>query len=326
MTHPVEDRPALGILLISLGVTAISVNDMVIKLLSGGYPLHQIVFIRAAIGILPMLVLLSRSGGIAALRTATPGLHALRGLLVVAANMTFYAAVAALPLALATALFFVAPLFITLLSIPLLGERVGALRLGAVAVGFSGVLVMQQPFGALPGDVPRLVLLLPVLAAFLYAMLQVMTRRLGVKSSAVALAIYIQSAFLVVSALMFLVAGDGRFAEGSGNDSVQFLLRAWVWPPAEDWATFLLVGIMSGFVGYCLSASYRMAAVSVIAPFEYLGLPLAIVWGWSIFGEWPAAETWAGCALIVGAGLFVLLREARLGRPSPGQRTRPFRR
>ncbi|MGR3579910.1 MAG: DMT family transporter, partial [Sagittula sp.] len=123
------DNPALGIVLICLGVLAISVNDLLIKWLSGGYPLHQMVFTRSAIGLCFTFGFVFWEGGLGLLRSRTPGIHALRGFLVVVANMTFYAAVAVLPLGQATALFFVAPLFITLLSIPILGEKVGPLRL-----------------------------------------------------------------------------------------------------------------------------------------------------------------------------------------------------
>jgi len=136
MTTTPHNRAGLAIGLILLGVAAISVNDMLIKRLSGGYPLHQIVFTRSAIGILLGLVLVKLEGGFHLLKTRQPGLHLLRGLLIVISNMSFFLALSVLPLAEATALFFAAPLFITLLSIPLLGEKVGPLRLGAVIVGF----------------------------------------------------------------------------------------------------------------------------------------------------------------------------------------------
>lgn len=319
------DRPALGILFICLGVIAISVNDLLIKLLSGGYPLHQMVFTRSAIGLIFTFGFVYREGGLSILRTSTPWPHALRGLLVVVANMTFYAAVAVLPLGQATALFFVAPLFITLLSIPLLGEKVGPLRIGAVVVGFLGVIIMQRPWDA-DVSVSRTVLLLPVLAAGAYALMQVLTRRLGVTTRASALAVYTQGTFLVVSFGFFVVAGDGRFAEGQTNDSLIFLLRAWHWPSATDWPVFIGLGLCSGIVGYCLSAAYRMADAATIAPFEYIGLPLAIFWGWLSFGEWPSVATWVGCALIIGAGLFVFLREQARAAPTPGRRSRWGRR
>jgi S-adenosylmethionine uptake transporter len=319
------NRPGLGILFICLGVVAISINDMLIKLLSGGYPLHQMVFARSAIGLIFTIGLLMYEGGPRLLRTSMPGFHALRGLLVVLANMTFYAAVAVLPLGQATALFFVAPLFITVLSIPLLGEQVGAWRIGAVLVGFAGMLIMQQPWKA-DLDASRLVLLLPVIAAGMYALMQVLTRKLGATMRASAMAFYIEGTFLIVSAWFFLIAGVGRFAEGVTNASLIFLLRAWVWPTSEDWPVFIGLGLCSGIVGYCLRAAYRMADAATIAPFEYVGLPLAILWGWSFFDEWPSIATWAGCALIIGAGLTVFIREQIRNRPQPGRRARWGRR
>lgn len=315
-----------GILFILAGVLAISLNDLTVKLLSGGYPLHQIIFARSSIGILFSLVFVQLEGGWRILKTDKPVRHAIRGLLVIVANMTFYAAVAVMPLAQATALFFVAPLFITLLSIPFLGEKVGPWRLGAVVVGFVGVLVMQQPWAAAPLEAGRVALLLPVGAALTYALMQVMTRSLGATSKASALAVYIQGMFLTVSILFFLIAGDGRFVDEASHPSVIFLLRAWVWPAPEDIAIFAGLGLCSGIIGYCLSAAYKMASAATIAPYEYVGLPLAIFWGWAVFNEWPTMATWAGCALIVGAGLFVFLREQRRGPKRSGWRRRAVRR
>ncbi|MDO6584514.1 DMT family transporter [Salipiger sp. 1_MG-2023] len=314
-----NDRPGLGILFICLGVVAISVNDMLIKLLSDGYPLHEIVAARSAGGLLITLTLVQLEGGWASLRTATPGLHLLRGLMVVLANMTYYAAVAVIPLGQATALFFVAPLFITLLSVPLLGEKVGPLRLGAVLVGLLGVVVMQQPWKE-DLTVSRLVLALPVISALFYAAMQVLTRKLGISTRASVLAVYLQVVFLAVSFGFWLAAGDGRYADRFDSESMRFLLRPWVMPDRQDALVLLGLGVLSGFVGYALSAAYRMAQAAVIAPFEYIGLPMAILWGWLIFGDWPGLSVWLGCALIVGAGLFVFLRERQRDQPAPGRR------
>ncbi len=319
------NRPGLGIFFICAGVLAISVNDLLIKVLSDGYPLHQMIFFRSGIGLIFTMCLVFLEGGLKILRTDTPGIHALRGALVVFANMTFYAAMAVLPLGQATALFFVAPLFITLLSIPILGEKVGPFRLGAVCIGFVGVVIMQRPW-ATDLDTGRLVLFLPVFAALAYALMQVLTRRLGVTTRASAMAVYIQSTFLLVSICFFFVAGDGRFAEGQTNESLIFLLRAWRWPDSQDWIVLVGLGTCSGIIGYCLSAAYRLANAATIAPFEYIGLPLAIFWGWLILGEWPVIATWAGCALIIAAGLFVFLREQKRASPTPGRRSRWGRR
>lgn len=305
-----QNRAGLAILFVLIGVGAISVNDMLIKQLSGGYPLHQIVFARSAIGIIVSLGLVKLEGGWHLLKTNHAGLHVLRGGLVVVANMAFFLALAALPLAEATALFFAAPLFITLLSIPILGEKVGVMRLGAVAVGFIGVVIMQRPWA---GDetlhASRLVLLLPVLAAITYALNQLMTRKLGVTAKASVLSLYIQAVFIVVSLAFYLVAGDGRFVDASSAPSMQFLLRAWVWPASGDEWVFVALGLNAAIIGYCLSQAYRIADAATVAPFEYIGLPLAVFWGFVIFGDLPSWEVWVGIALILAAGLFVFVRE-----------------
>lgn len=315
MVNSPSNRPGLAILSILIGMLAISLNDMLIKQLSGGYALHQIVFARSAIGILLSLILVQMEGGSYLLKTRQPGLHVLRGVLIVISNMTFFVALAALPLAEATALFFVAPLFITLLSIPMLGEKVGPLRLGAVAVGFIGVVIMQRPWaGAGSLDVSRLVLLLPVVAAITYALNQLLTRRLGLTAKASVLSVYIQAMFIVTSLGFFAVAGDGRFVGAETGASLTFLLRAWVWPaPGDEWV-FLALGVNSAVIGYCLSQAYRLGDAATVAPFEYVLLPMAVFWGVIIFGEVPVWEVWTGIALILAAGLFVFLRERQKAR------------
>ncbi len=315
MSTAPQSNSNLGIAFVLAGILAISLNDVLIKQLSGHYPLHEIVFTRSVLALLFSLVLVKAEGGWQILKTRKPLLHATRGLLIVAANMSYFAALAALPLADATALFFAAPLFITLLSIPVLGEKVGPLRMTAVLFGFAGVLLMQRPWADTESlEVSRLVLLLPVFSALTYALNQLMTRRLGAETKASALSVYIHVAFIVVSLGFFLVAGDGRFAELSDNASIQFLLRAWVWPSAADAWVLLGLGFNAAIVGYCLSQAYRLADAATVAPFEYAGLPLAVLWGWVVFADLPEWEVWAGIALILGSGLFVFLRERQKSR------------
>ena len=315
MTVAAQNASGLGIAFIVAGMVSISVNDMLIKELSGDYPLHQMVFVRSAIGILFSLIIVQMEGGWQILKTKRPLLHSLRGALLVVANMTYFTALAVLPLADATALFFAAPLFITVLSIPILGEKVGTLRLTAVAIGFAGVVIMQRPWASGDAlDVNRIVLLLPVLSALTYALNQLLTRKLGVDSKASALAVYVQAIFILASALFWLVAGDGRYAVGVENESLIFLLRAWVWPVEGDWIYFIGLGLNSAIVGYCLSQAYRLADAATVAPFEYIGLPLAVFWGWVIFAELPQWEVWIGMILIISSGLFVFLREQQKAR------------
>ena len=304
-------KSGYAIMFIVLGMFFISVNDMVIKRFSGEYPLHQMVFLRSAIGLLFTLILIQLEGGWRILKTDQPGLHALRAVMVFASNMTYFAALAVLPLSDATALFFIAPIMITVLSIPILGERVGSRRWGAVIVGFCGTLIMVRAQGSTRGDVSIWIYLLPILAAFFYATMQVLTRKLA-KTKASAMAFYIQITFVLFCGISGLIVGNGQFADGVQHPSLVFLLRAWIVPSAADMSYFVLIGILATGVGYCLSQAYRSAPAATVAPFEYVLLPMSIMWGWVIFADWPGLPVWFGSAIIIAAGLYVIWREHKL--------------
>ena len=303
------DHRILGIACVVGAVTLFVLQDALVKWLSGGYPLHEIVLVRAASAIAVTLFMMRLEGGIHLLRTRRIGLHLARSGLLVVANCAFYTALAGMAIAEATSIFFVAPLLITALSALLLHDTVGLRRWAAVCVGLAGVVVMLRP-----GEgVLRLVALLPIVAASAYALMQILTRRLGASERASTIAFYSQAGFIAASVAIGLVAGDGRFAT-EDDASLAFLLRAWTVPSARDAALFLAVGVLNGFGGYLMSQAYRISRPSAIAPFEYVALPMAVMWGVVFFGDWPDLVTWAGMALICGSGLYVLHRETALAR------------
>ncbi len=306
-------NPRLGIAFICLGMFVITINDTIVKHYSDRYPLHEIVFLRATVAMFFSLVMLQFEGGFRALHTRRLGAQLARGLCMVIANMAFFGALAALPLADVTAIFFVAPLFITLLSIPFLGEKVGVRRFSAVIVGFIGVLIMLRPGTEEMEDAPdRMALLLPILAAFAYACMQILTRRLRASAPASAMAVYIQGVFIIVSLGFFIVAGDGRYAADAESKTMLFLLRAWTWPAPEDWLPLVLLGGLSAVIAYSLTQAYRLSDAATIAPFEYIALPMAIALGWLVFDHLPDIWVLLGCALIAGSGIYVFRREKRL--------------
>ncbi|GGL62794.1 DMT family transporter [Wenxinia marina] len=305
-------RPALlGPLSAALAVTAFSINDLCIKMMSGDYALHQVVLIRSTIGLAALLAVLVPTLGLAALRPNRPFMHLARGLCVVFANTCFFLGLAALPLAEGVALFFVSPLVIAVFSVIFLRETVGPWRWAAIALGLVGVVIVLRP----GTEAFRPAALLPILAAFGYASLHMLTRRIGATESAAAMAVSIQTVFIVVSGVIGLSLGHGAFA-GSGDPSIAFLLRGWVWPAAADWPVLALIGLASATGGYFIGQAYRLGEAALVAPFEYLAMPLAMIWGIAFFAEWPDGTALAGIALILGSGLFMIWREARARRPA----------
>jgi drug/metabolite transporter (DMT)-like permease len=299
---------------------AFSANDMLIKFLSGDFPLHQLIFFRSAVGLLVVVALiLPFSGGLVSVRTSRLGLHLWRGLLVVLSNVFFFMALAAIPLAEAVAIFFVSPLLIALSSVVFLGETVGPRRWGAVALGLVGVAIVLRP----GTEAFQLASLLPLMAAVCYAGMHTLTRKIGATDGAGALIFYIQLSFVVSSALVGLVAGHGAWA-GTGDPSLEFLLRGWAWPGWDDLGLMVFIGFASAAGGYAIGQAYRTSEAALVAPIEYAGIPLSVFWGWIIFGELPDAVAFAGIALILSAGLILVWREAvaRRAPVSPPPRTR----
>lgn len=303
----------LGSLTAAIAVVLFSVNDTAIKFLSGGYPLHEIVLVRSAIGLFLVCALIApMTDGFAMVRTKRLKLHLLRGLFVVMANMLFFLGLAAMPLADAVAIFFVSPLVITVFSVVFLGETVGPRRWAAILVGFIGVVIMMRP----GTDAFQYASLFPLIAAVCYAGLHMLTRVIGRTESAATMAFYIQITFIIVSISIGLIFGNGRFGN-QPDPSMEFLLRAWVWPDASDIPIMILLGVCTGIGGYCISQAYRVAPAAVVAPFEYLALPLSVIWGVIVFDEWPDAVAFVGMAFILGAGLFTVWREAKVGAEPP---------
>lgn len=310
MTSSATETTRAGIVFALVGMFCISLNDALIKFLSDGYPLHQIVFARSFVAIAATSILIRFEGSQGQLWPRDPGLQLLRALLIVFANMFFFASLAILPLATATAVFFVAPLLITLFAIPVLGEKVGLWRFGAIVVGLLGVIVISGG-GWRDEAAPFWAYSLPVLGALCYAGMAVLTRKLSTHARASALAFYMQAMFIVVSALFWVVAGDGRFASGLENESLIFLLRAWVWPTPGDLFLLFILGCLAGVVGFSVSKAYGLAPAATISSFEYSALAMSILWGLVIFGTFPGVAEWTGIAMIAGAGLVVFFREHR---------------
>jgi S-adenosylmethionine uptake transporter len=315
LSVPSQDSPLQGILLLVTGIAVFSVQDVIIRSLSGGYPVHEIVFVRCLVGLLPLLVFIRLDGGWRAMRLRRPVLVVLRGVAGFTSYTAYYMAIASLPLAKVVTLNYTSPLFVTALSVPILGEVVGARRWAAVLAGFLGVVVIMRP------DAEEIdpAVLLALLSALSYALMVLITRIVGRSNSGSGLSVYSMIVFIALSGVIGLVIGDGRY-DSESHASAQFLLRAWVVPGARDFALMVVCGVIAGIGFFCLTQAYRVAPPSAIAPFEYSALPWAVLWGYLFWAELPSGATWAGLALIVGSGLYIVHREAARGRRTVSSR------
>ena len=310
--RPALSRNTQGILCLVGAVAFLTISDSIIKWLSPDLPLHEIMLFRALIALAFLAVIIHLEGGLRTLKTNRPGLHFLRGGMLVLANMFFFTGLAAMPLAETVALFFTAPLFICILSQPVLGERVGWRRWLVILLGLGGVLTMLRP----GSDVFSPVSLLPVMAALSYAAMTMMTRKLGMREKAGTMTFYIQLAFIAISIPIGLVIGDGGF-DRYDNPSVSFLLRAWRWPGQAQFELLLLCGFMVTIGGYLRSQAYRLGEAAAVAPFEYSALPFALAVGFYLWGDWPDWIAFFGSGLIICSGLLVVYLENRKPRKPP---------
>jgi drug/metabolite transporter (DMT)-like permease len=287
------DRYGAGIACQLTAVLLFTCMASLIKALGGQYSTAQIVFFRSLPALIPLLLYLPSQGGWSALHTRRPAMQALRSVAGIASMFAGFHAIAHMTFADYVAISFTAPLFGTLLSIPLLGERVGVWRFGACCVGFSGILIMVGPSGA-PFD---LYTVLAIVSAFLYGLVMIAMRRLGgVDNSA---------------ATVFYFTVTGTIASGA------VAAADWVVPPAADLAMLAAIGVLGGVAQIFMTQAFRLAPPSVVAPFDYSAMVWALVIGWFAFGSFPTAQALVGAAVICAAGLFILYRETIRGVRKP---------
>lgn len=280
-----------GIAAIVAAMFLLSITDATVKWLGhAGYAATQIAFFRYLFGMVPVVVMIWRNGG-GSLRIGRPWLHVARIALIFATSITFYTGLRYMPLAEAVAIAFTAPLFVTLLSWPMLGERVGPRRWGAVAAGFVGAAIMLQPGTA----AFRVEAILILVAALTFALAMLLTRRMAVTET--------NTAIFAYSTL------------GAWLCSVPFALFSWQVPTERDLWVFLMLGLIGGCGSYLVIIAYRHAPAALTASFDYTSLVWATLFGWLVWREQPGPSVWVGAAVIVAAGLYIIHRESR--RPAP---------
>lgn len=301
-TAGLRSAPRKAAAYMASAVALLTLLDVGVKWLTGDYPVPQIAFVRYAVGLMLAVSVALRTGGLATLRTRRPVGHLLRSTANLATMLLFYYALARMPLADVVAIAFAAPLIMTALSVPLLRERVGPRRWGAVVIGFGGVLLVLRPSGE--GIDSAAVLALA--SALCYALTIIASRRLSSTESSHTILFYYSLAVLA--------------ATGA--------LMPWLWrtPTADDAWVFLLVGVTGSVGQLLLNHAFRYGEVSLLAPLDYTGLLWAIVYGFLIWHDVPTWSMLIGAAVVVAANLYIMHRETRLdraGRRAEGSRGPP---
>jgi len=294
-----------GIVSMVAGMVLVSLQDAMVKLFADDYALHEVMLVRATVASSLTLVILHVSGGLRQLYSSSCSLLVLRGLMLVAANTCFFLAMVKMPVAEVVAIFFVAPVLITALSGFLLKESVGLARWSSVAIGMVGVLIILRP----GGEALRWEGFLAVGAALAYCCMQLLTRHMRSTASTGTMVAYAQISLLVASAVMGILTGSGQFSDVS-HPSLQFLFRSWTVPAHFDLALWVFMGSLSAAGTYLVTRGYRLASAPVIAPFEYVAMPCAVVWGLMLYSELPDRVAVIGIMLIIGSGLYVMRRES----------------
>lgn len=274
-----------GVAMMLLGVLLFAVNDSLGKWLVGAYAVGQLMLVRSVSGLLAMAFFIRRAGPTAFLRAPRPGLQLLRVVFATLEGSLFFWALTELPLAEVMAYYMAGPIYVTALSPFLLGEKVGWRRWTAVAIGFGGVLLALRPssgsfsFGtacALAGS-------------FSYALFLIATRKLAGTPGAVLMTFQLLAALIFGAALV--------------------AVHGWAPPSMLDLALMLLLGIGSLGGNLCVNQSLRLAPASVVVPYQYTLILWGMLFGHLVFGEVMGALPLAGAAIIIGAGLFIFLRE-----------------
>jgi drug/metabolite transporter (DMT)-like permease len=286
----IDERSArlAGIGLMLLGVSMFSLGDAIGKFIVASYPVSQLLLLRASVPLAILLVLIWRHRATLP-RLERPWLQLLRMVLSTAEVAAFFIAVVYLPLADVITYYLAGPIFVTALSAIILREHVGWRRWSAVVVGFCGVLIALQP-SAQTVTWPAIIALAGSLS---FAVLMIVTRSLRATPD------------IVLAATQF-----------AGTFSVGLVLApfAWVAPSLPALGLFVLAGCISIVALLCTNRSLKLAPASVVVPYQYSMIVWAVMFGYLVFGDVPSVATIVGAAIIIGAGLYIFLREQQLGR------------
>jgi len=306
MTSASARNNLIGIFSLCAGAFVFSAQDTVIKAISGDHAVTLAIVLRAVVSFPILVGMVVLGGGLSQLDTPYWRILVVRGMILLCAYTTYFMAFPALPLAEAIALYFMVPLLVTVMSGPLLGERVTWAAWGAVALGLVGVFVILRPGSSFFNPAA----LLSLVSAATYAYAMILARKHGKTIPASVMSFY-QNAVYLVGALAIAIVVLALNIQPPGHPSLDFLVRSWAVPSGSDMALMGLCGIIAAIGSTLLAHAYRVGEANVVTPFEYTGMIWGTLFGLVIFGEEPKVSTLAGMSLIALAGVLAMRAGAR---------------
>lgn len=292
----------LGVGALVLGILIFSLQDITVKRMGGSYPILQIVILRTLIAIPITLIFYRMEGQRGLPKTKQPKLEILRGAFLFLSYTTYFMGLASLPLAEISAIKFSTPLMITLLSVMILGEKVVFKKWVALIVGFIGVLIIIRPDSA-HFNLGSIFVLLNVL---FYVLSILVTRRLQTTDSSATMGYFSTFVYLGFSAILApIVIAIGPMP--NADPSIAFLFHAWSMPTWLDLVVIFGLALIWAGGMFFIAKAYSLARASVVAPFEYMSLPINTTWGFLLWGQFPSLITLFGAALTMGSSLYSLL-------------------
>ena len=290
------------------GLFLFSLQDIILKHFSDKYSVMQLVLLRGEIAMILILVFLLFTSKSIPLLSKKPKLIIIRGLLGFTSYVSYYLAIAAMPLAEVVAITFTMPLLVTAMSAIILRERVGLRRWGAVVFGFIGVMVILSPSGEFNG----LAVALAFIAAITYATHTIITRFLSEHDNPLTIALNALFIFTIASGIFSLLIMNDLISIDSEHPSLAFLGRDWAQPDGFDAMLIFATGVIAAVGFYCLSKAYCMAEASAIAPFEFTYIIWAVVFGFLFWNEVPGMTTIVGILILISSSLYISYRERQL--------------
>ena len=293
-----------GILFILLGMAVFSVQDAMIKFIYNDASLYELYFGRTIVAWFLLICYMKFSKQKINYKTHYPFLTILRVICFFFGFSFFYISLTYMSLAMANALFFSSPFFVSILAVIFLKEKVGIRRWSAIVAGFIGVFIVLNPsFNNF--DYMKLA---PIACALCYSISMTITKYTSDKDNVYTQMIHLYFGATIISILFFIFTGEGQFNTFS-DPTFQFIFREWFTNPTYAWPFIVSMGFIGALAFFCVFSAYSIASPSVVSLYEYSLIIWSILIGYILFNNVPTPRTFIGVSIIIGAGIYIYIRE-----------------